>query len=292
MAVLPRAPRRNKMSGDTLLAQPRRDPLRNELRTIITLHIDWSATLGKPPLQDLHHLIGGNRPGAEDSQPLPRVLVQHRQALQAPPIRGRVMNKVIAPNMVGMRRPSRRGSACAHWTPWPLFLNDLESLALAEIAHRLAIDSPMFTRRQVVDFSIAKAWILLRQRMNMLAPLGLVRLAGLPPLRTAVQRQDPVSPPLTDVICLVEICGRLALGSQAYQFFPSTPFSMRLSRRSSPRSRFNAAFSRSRIRRRLASEMSIPQTADATDTTSAPQYCVGGTPCGRCSASRTHAKSE
>lgn len=177
MPILPRAPRRNKVHFDMLGMPPRRDPLRHALRTIITLHRDWSATVGRQSLQDFRHLLGGHRPGAEESQPLPHVLIQHRQALQSPPIRGLIMNKGLAPDMMGMHCTGRRGRARAHRTPWPLCLNDLEALALSDTAHRLTIDTPVFTLQQVGDFPISKAWLLRRQCMHTLAQLGLIQRA-------------------------------------------------------------------------------------------------------------------
>ena len=68
--------------------------------------------------------------------------------------------------------------------------------------------------------------------------------------------QDPAGTSLADVVRLLQIRCRLALGSQAYQFFPRTSFRIRLSSVSSPTRRFSAAFSRSNVRRRFASETS------------------------------------
>jgi hypothetical protein len=36
---------------DMVCGQPRRDPLRNKLRTMVTLHIFWGAPVGKQPLE-------------------------------------------------------------------------------------------------------------------------------------------------------------------------------------------------------------------------------------------------
>ena len=62
--------------------------------------------------------------------------------------------------------------------------------------------------------------------MNTLYQLDLVPLAWLSTLRTAVERQDAADASLADGIPLLQIRRRLALGSQAYQFFPTTSFSM------------------------------------------------------------------
>src|SRR4051812_42085576 len=56
MPVLPRAARINKMRLNMTRMQPQRDPLRDELRTIITFHRDWSPSLGEYPLQHVPHI--------------------------------------------------------------------------------------------------------------------------------------------------------------------------------------------------------------------------------------------
>ena len=93
MSVLPQTLRVNKVGLDTLLPQPGRPSLGNELGTIVTLHVAWTATLSKQLLQDLDDLIGCNRPSTGDGEPLPGGLVQDRQVCQPPPIGGLIMAK-------------------------------------------------------------------------------------------------------------------------------------------------------------------------------------------------------
>jgi hypothetical protein len=60
MPVLPWAARLNKVRINMLRMPPGYDPGCHELRTVVTLDVDWSATVGKQPLQDLDDLIGCN----------------------------------------------------------------------------------------------------------------------------------------------------------------------------------------------------------------------------------------
>lgn len=109
-----------------------------------------------------------------DGQALPRVFIEDRQALQPPSIGGLVMDKVIAPDMMGMRRMGWRGRACAPWAPLPLLLDDLESFLLSDAPDGLATDPPVFTLPEVVNLPIPKARIALRERRNALEQLDLV----------------------------------------------------------------------------------------------------------------------
>ena len=113
------------MRLDPLLAQPGRHPLCDEFRTIIAFNIHRSATLRKQPLQHLDDILGCNRSSIVDGQPLTGVFIQKREALQPPSIRGLVMDEIIAPDMLGIRRPRWSGRARPQWASFPFFLDDL-----------------------------------------------------------------------------------------------------------------------------------------------------------------------
>ena len=113
------------MGIDMLRLQPTRDPLCDELRTVITFDVHRSATLRKQPPQHLDNLLCRDRASTVDSQALPRVFIENCQALQPSSIGGLVMDKVIAPDMIGMRRPGWRRRACAHGAPLTRLLDDL-----------------------------------------------------------------------------------------------------------------------------------------------------------------------
>ena len=109
--------------------------------------------LSKQPLQDLDDPIGWERPSTGDGEPLSGVLVQDRQALQPPSIGGLGIDKVIAPDMIGIRRTGWRGRALAHWAPFTRFLDDLQPLVLPEAAYRLVLPPTVqpFTSGQSSD---------------------------------------------------------------------------------------------------------------------------------------------
>ena len=109
--VLPRAARINEVWIDRLRSQPSRDWLCNKLWAIVTLHIGRSATLGKEPLEHLDHIGRCYRPGTGNGQALARVFIEHRQAFQPSPIGRLVVDKIIAPDVMGIRSPRRGGRA-------------------------------------------------------------------------------------------------------------------------------------------------------------------------------------
>src|SRR2546423_14429889 len=112
-----------------------------------------------------------------DGQALTGVLIEHRQALQPPSIGGLIVDKVIAPDMMRIRRPRWGGRARAPRTPFRLFLDDLAPLVLPDATSGLAIHPPLCSLEQVVELPVAQAWIPLRERMNTRDHLGGVPLA-------------------------------------------------------------------------------------------------------------------
>jgi hypothetical protein len=76
--------------------------------------------------------------------------------------------------MMRVRRTRWHGGAHAPWAPFPLFLDDLQSLMLPDAADRLAIYPPLFSLQQVVALPVAKARIPLRERMNLRDQLRMV----------------------------------------------------------------------------------------------------------------------
>src|SRR5262249_35517108 len=145
MSILPRAPRLNKVCIHMMRVQPGRHPLSNALWTVVTLHVAWRPVLSKQSLQDLDDILGCDRPSTIDSKPLSARLIQDRQALQPPSIGGLVMDKVIAPDMMRIRRTGRHGRARAHGAPFARFPDDLQPLVLPDAADRLAIHPPLFS---------------------------------------------------------------------------------------------------------------------------------------------------
>ena len=133
------------MGIDMLRLQPTRDPLCDELRTVITFDIHRSATLRKQPPQHLDNILCRDRASTVDSQALPRVFIENCQALQPSSIGSLVMDKVIAPDMIRMRRTGRRGRARAHGASFARFPDDLQPLVLPDAADRLAIHPPLFS---------------------------------------------------------------------------------------------------------------------------------------------------
>jgi hypothetical protein len=127
MPVLPRTPWGNKCGIHMLCMQPVCDPLGNKLRAIVALDLRWSIPLGKQPLQYLHDIACGAGPRTMNRQPFAGVLIQHGQAFQPPPIRGLVMHKVIAPDMVRIYGARRDSCALAQRPPLPRFLHPLEA---------------------------------------------------------------------------------------------------------------------------------------------------------------------
>lgn len=87
------------------------------------------------------------------------------------------MDEIITPHLIGILGPSRGRRALAHRAPLAGALLHLEPLLLPEPPDRLTTDASGFTLQQVVELPIPKARRLLRQRMDTLGQLGLVRLA-------------------------------------------------------------------------------------------------------------------
>ena len=113
------------MRTHMLCMQPVCDPLGNTVRAIVGLDIRWRLPLGKQPLQYLHDIACGDGPRTMNRQPFTGVLIQRDQVFQPPPIRGLVMHKVIAPDIV--RRHGARRDSCAQRPPLPRFLHPLEA---------------------------------------------------------------------------------------------------------------------------------------------------------------------
>ena len=109
-----------------------------------------------------------------DSQALTGILIKHREAFQPPSIGGLIVHEIVAPDMIRIRRPRWSGRAHAHRAPFPLFLDDLQPLVLPDTTYGLAIYPPLVSLQQVVDLPVAKARILLRERMNPRDQLRLV----------------------------------------------------------------------------------------------------------------------
>lgn len=133
-----------------------------------------------------------------------------------------------------------------------------ESFTLLYPADRLTTDPPVLILQQDRELPIPKTRIALRQPMGTCYQLAPFLRVWLPAFGTAVQGQHATRSLLTHTVGLLRIHRCAALDSQAYQFFPSTSFSIRLSRVSSPMRRFNSAFSRWSARRRFALEISMP----------------------------------
>lgn len=93
MPVLPRAARINEVRLNVMRPLPGRDLLRNKLLTMIALDIHRSTTLDKQPLEYLDDIACRDRPGAMNGQALTGVLIQHRQAVQPPPVERLVVDK-------------------------------------------------------------------------------------------------------------------------------------------------------------------------------------------------------
>jgi hypothetical protein len=160
MAILPWTARRHAVGLNMLLAQPGSNPLRNELWAIITFHLYRSATWGQQPLQHPDDIAGGDRPSTVDGHALTCVFIQYCQALQPPPIRRLIVDKIIAPHMVRVRCSGRHDRADADRSPLVRFLDHLEAGALSEAAHRLATHGPLCSLQQSKDLAIPKARIL------------------------------------------------------------------------------------------------------------------------------------
>jgi hypothetical protein len=130
---------------DMLLAQPGRHSLCDEFRTIITFDIHRSAMLRKQLPQHLDDIRRRDRAGTGDLQGRSCIFIDDGEALQPSSIGSLVMDKVIAPDMIGMRRTGGRGRACTHGAPFTRWLDDLQPLVFADAAYCLAIHSPLFS---------------------------------------------------------------------------------------------------------------------------------------------------
>src|SRR5262245_23412522 len=258
MPVLPRTPRGHKGRIAMLLAPPGRHALCDACRTMLTFDIQRSAMVRQQPPQPLDDICRCDRAGTEALQARSRVFINAGEALQPSSIGRLGMDQVIAPDMLGMRRTGGRGRAWAPGAPLTRWLDDWQPLVLADAAYGLAMHSPLCSLSQVVKLPIPKARRALRERMKALEHLALVPCACRPPFCAALERHEAAGASRADGVRLLQRRCRVALGRQASQFFPRTSCSMRLARVSAPTRRCNAAFSRSSVRRRLASETSIP----------------------------------
>src|SRR5215471_10135048 len=144
------------------------------------------------------------------------------------------MDESIPPHMVGVRGTCRCSCALASWVPLAHALHHLEPLLLPYAPDGLATDPPVFTLQQGVQLPRAQPWIPLRQDLDTSHQLARFRRAGLPAFGTTMQCHHATSTSRTDTVRLFQIHRCAALDSQAYQFFPSTSFSILLSSGSSP----------------------------------------------------------
>jgi hypothetical protein len=241
-----------------MCTQPVRDLGRDALRTIVTFHRPRRAALSEPLREPLDDVTRRERAGAVTGQPFTGLLIQPRQAVQPSSLGGGVVDKIVAPDMVGMRRPGRHSRVRPDGAPLARFLDHWESLARPKAAHRVATHRPLFGLQQGKHLALPKPWRALRAGMNTGDQRRPLRLTWLPTLGPAMHGPHPAGAPFAHTVRLLQRSRRTALGSQAHHFFPRTSCSIRWSRVSAPTSRFSAAFSRSSARSCLASEPSIP----------------------------------
>jgi hypothetical protein len=143
----------------------------------------------------------------------------------------------------------------------------------------------------VGEVPLPKAWSALCPRLHALGQLDLGPLAGLAARRPAGEGPDTAGVAGADGIRLLERRRRLALSHQAYPYWPSPSCHSRGSRGRTPPRRCHAACSRGRARRRVASALSLPPTAAATETTAVRHDEAGGTRRGRSPAPPPRAPS-
>jgi hypothetical protein len=109
---------------------------------------------------------------------------------------------------------------------------------------------PTVRPSQGENLALPKPWIALREGMNAHDQRLPFRVPWLPAFGPAVHAQHPPGAPFTRLVRLLQIGCHTTPSSEAYHFFPSTSFSIRLSSVRSPTSRFNSAFSRATARKR------------------------------------------
>jgi hypothetical protein len=256
--ALPWAARFNAGGGTRVGPPPVRALWRAELRAIVPSHLARRAALGEQPLEPPDDLPRRDRPGAVKRQPFPGVRIQHRQAFQPPPLGGRVVDNVVAPDLGGRRCPGRHSWVRPDGAPLARVLAHWHSLALPQAADRVATHGPRFGLQQGEHLALPQAGLALRAAMKTGDHRRPLRLPWLPTLGPASQGQHPAGTPCAHPVRLLRRSRGTALGRQAHHVFPRPSFSLRLARVRSPPRRFRAAFSRSRARSGLASERSIP----------------------------------
>src|SRR5205823_3408515 len=158
----PRAPRSDVDRLRPPPSQPRLDRLGDELRPVVAADV-----IRRPPhleevLQGRYHVLGGQAPLDLDRQAFPRVLVDHRQDLQAPAVGRLVVDEVVAPDVAGPLGPPPGAAvlAAAEATAFPLDLRHLQPLPTPEPVDPLEVDRPPLPLQQRPDASIAVAGML------------------------------------------------------------------------------------------------------------------------------------
>lgn len=159
--VLPRTAGRDNVRLDLMGLEPCGDLTGNELRTVVTLETDRSATLCTQPLSHVDNIVSSDGTGTGNGQRLTSICINDRQACEPPSVCRLVLDNVRAPDMVGMDRPRWcHGTVPSGATRVP-FLEHLSPLALPHKAHRLAAHAPLLLLQQRVNLPVPKARILL-----------------------------------------------------------------------------------------------------------------------------------
>jgi hypothetical protein len=234
MPVLPWAARVNAGGVNRGGTPPVRDLWREALRAMVTWHIPRHTAGRDPRLEHLDDITRGARPGALPGQPCTGLLIQHRQALQPAPLGGRVVDTLVAPDMVGRRGPGRPRRVRPDGAPRARWRDHLASRALPKAAPRVAPHGPRGGLQQGETRARPHPWRALREDRHPGAPRRPLRWPWLPPLGTARPGQPPAGAPCAHPGRLRQRRRRPALGSQAPPVLPRTSCRLRWSRVRAP----------------------------------------------------------
>jgi len=95
-----------------------------------------------------------------NTQSQPRKLVDDRQAFELPAILGLVVDKSVAPHVVGIFGPVHPLRSHAKTLPFAALLHHLQTLRAPDLADSFTTDRPG-TTHQIVDLAVAEVGIAL-----------------------------------------------------------------------------------------------------------------------------------
>jgi len=112
-AILPRLARIIQRGFNPCGLQPPQDRTRHKLRTVVGTQVAWRTVRAHELTEYVDYAARSNAAGDIDDQALARELIDHRQALQLLPIRARVEDEVVCPDVIGAVAGTGRGRPVA-----------------------------------------------------------------------------------------------------------------------------------------------------------------------------------